>query len=90
MPLMLDEHNRRRIASVIMVQPPESQHDIVAFQRYHHEIARVTGLGADVLTTLESLAMLAEQGNQVAAMLYTSECARLGITFPRRFGYRPV
>lgn len=85
MPLILDEANRKRMASRLMIQPPKSQHDIAEFQRFSREIEKAAGLPADVLITLESLLLLAEQGNLVAQWLYGRECARHGITFAKRF-----
>lgn len=85
--LQLSPEDRKRIANVLMVQPPESQHDIDEFQKFMREHARVEGLPSDVLIRLEVLADLAEKGNVTAGWVYTEECKELGITFPRRFTF---
>lgn len=85
MPLVLDEGNRKRIANRLMLQPPRDAADVREFAKMSKEIERVSGFPADVLLTLENLVLLAEQGNSMAAFMYTMEAKRLGITNPRRF-----
>jgi len=68
-----------------MVQPPKSQTDIVEFQRFMRERARIEGLPSDLLVILESMELLADQGNPVAATLYMALCDRHNINFAKRF-----
>jgi len=84
--LILSDAQRRALATRLMVQPPRSLADIAEFQRYSRSVERISGFPSDVLTTLESIYLLADQGNVVAQGLYMSECKRLGIDFGRRFG----
>jgi len=85
MPFEFSEDQRVRLSTRLMLQPPEAMADVRAYARWKAATRRVHDLPADVLMTLESLVLLAEQGNEVAAELYFDQCADLGITFPRRF-----
>lgn len=84
MPFTLTEAQRkaiqRRMAlqQRLIVQPPRDG-------RMLPDIKRIQGLPLDVLLTLESMRLLAEAGNVVAADLYASERVRLGIDVPRHF-----
>lgn len=84
--LVLTEAQRKAFSTRLMPQPPTSPGDVANAQRYWKEVGRVAGFSADVLLVLNSILELAEQGNEVAQRLYMSECRRLDITFPRRFG----
>lgn len=45
---------------------------------------RINGLPGDVLLALESLRMLADQGNRMATLLYEKECKRLGLWYEKK------
>ena len=85
MPMILTEQQRRQVATRLMVQPPQSSHDIAEFQSFQKEVGRLAGLPADVLIVLQVLEDLADQGNEVSKALLMDEQQRLGITYPRRF-----
>lgn len=80
MPLRLTRHQIAHLATRLQVQPPPPGVTLDP-----NPTGRVRGWGVprDVLLTLESLRVLAEQGNTVAEAFYLRECERFGIE-PRR------
>jgi hypothetical protein len=82
MPLELTEAQRRALSTRLMAKAPAdlSPRQIAAVR--HDFDRKVRGLPGDVVMALDSLRMLAEQGNIVAADLFDSESAKLGLTRP--------
>lgn len=78
MPLELTKRDAKRLTlNRRMLQPPGPSDVAPPFAAMSME-----GIPGDVLFTLEALRQLAEQGNQVAQMLYDRERDRLGIDRP--------
>lgn len=77
--------DRQRMATAMMVQPPAQSADLREFRRFMEQHKMIQGLPADVLIRLQTLEDLADQGNSVAAWIFTRECEKFGITFARRF-----
>ncbi len=86
MPLYLTDEQKRRIANRVMLQKPAgmSERELAAWRRGIEGV--FNGIPGDVLFTLDSLRLLAEQGNRVAADLFDYESERLGFTRARQFG----
>lgn len=81
MPLHLPEHVRREFSTRLMLQLPPA----ALTERQKAEIRAdmnrvVMGLPGDVFMALDALRLLAEQGNDVAADLFATECDKLGLT----------
>ncbi len=76
MPFELTEEQRKALSTRLMVQPPGTP-------QHWDERKRLNGLPFDVLLCLESLHLLAEQGNKVAEALYERERERFGLARPR-------
>lgn len=85
MPFNFTPEQRAALSNRLMIQPPENAADVREFERMRQR-RRIEGLPLDVLLTLESLKLLAEQGNRTAAALYASERIRLGIDRPSWHG----
>ena len=77
--LKLTPEFRRRMEAdhKMRIQPPTEQ-DQRDFDK------RISGLPGDVLLTLESIRLLADQGNRIAEWLYVRECKKLGIWYDRK------
>lgn len=78
MAFTLTEEERRALSTRLMVQPPGSPQS-------WDERKRINGLPMDVLLLLESLRLLADQGNKVAAFLYEKERQRFGLAPAKHF-----
>lgn len=85
MPLHLTEAERRALSNRLIVQPPASASVVETHQEVARQLKRIEGLPIDVLETLEAIRILAEQGNEVAKVLYDVEREKLGIDRPRHF-----
>lgn len=72
-PLVLTPEMRARMAHRIHVAAPTGPGDRIDLEK------RIAGFPADVLITLEGLAMMAENGNRLAATVLIEERRRLGI-----------
>lgn len=75
MPLNFTEQQRRMLSTRLMVQAPKG----IPVAELAHQRRSIEGLPTDVLMTLEALLVLAEQGNEIAQNLLTTERKRLGI-----------
>jgi hypothetical protein len=80
-PLVLTEPQRRAMATRVMVQGPTTSIPELARSR-----RRIEGLPVDVLFALEALALLAEQGNDIAKKILADERVKLGIDRRSFFG----
>jgi hypothetical protein len=49
---------------------------------------RISGMSGEILFALESLRLLAEQGNKVAARLYERETKRLGLWYDQKIWFK--
>lgn len=76
----LTEHQRVHIANRLMLQLPNDTpvRELAAFRASIEKA--VNGIPGDVLFALETLRLLADQGNVVARDLFDDEVERLGLT----------
>lgn len=83
--LTLTAHQRAHLENRVMLQGPKnlSPAEVAAFRAGIHKL--FNGIPGDILFTLDSLRLLADQGNAVAADLFDSEVKRLGLTRARHF-----
>lgn len=72
-PLRISEQMRQRMANRVILALPENARDRVDYRK------RVNGLPTDVLMILELLAMMADNGNHVAAHILLEEREKFGI-----------
>jgi len=82
----LTPHQRAHLQTRLMLQGPANATptEIAAHQRTIEGF--LNGLPGDVLFTLDSLRLLADQGNEVAEYLLDRETQRLGLTRPKHYG----
>jgi hypothetical protein len=78
-PFDLTEHQRQHLQTRLMAQAPTGlpPAELARTRRYFDKAIR--GLPGDVVMSLDALALLAEQGNNVAKRLLEDECKRMGI-----------
>lgn len=88
MPLELPEHVRRAFSDRLMLQVPIAPSERERARVRRDMDAAVMGLPGDVFMALDALRLLADQGNEVAKILFDSECEKLGLTRPKFFGPR--
>jgi len=81
---MLTAEQRERLIQRIVLQPPTSPDQVREFQRAKTRIPN------DVLLTLESMRMLADQGNRLARRIFVFECRRLGLWYDQRIWLPPA
>jgi hypothetical protein len=83
--LTLTAHQRAHLANRVMLQGPKglNEREIAAWRRGLEQT--FNGIPGDVLFTLDSLRLLADQGNKVAATLFDAESDRLGFTRARHY-----
>lgn len=79
MPLDLTAHQRQHLATRLMAQAPRGLSIRAIAQTRRLYDRAIAGLPGDVVMALDSLALLAEQGNEVAKVMLEDECKRLGI-----------
>lgn len=77
MGLVLTPEFRKRMEANqrLRLQPPASEAQRREWDR------RIAGVPGDILLTLESLRLLADQGNRIAAWLWEREVKRLGLWY---------
>lgn len=88
---VLPEHARKAFSSRMMLQAPSGlTPDQIARVRRDLDSV-VKGIPQDVFMVLDSLRLLADQGNLLARDLFDHESARLGLTRPFSTfpGFRP-
>jgi hypothetical protein len=82
----LTPHQRAHLATRLMLKGPANAtpEEIAAHRRSIDGF--LNGLPGDILFALDSLRLLADQGNRVAEYLLDRETERLGLTRPKHFG----
>lgn len=78
----LPEHVRRAFSSRLMLQAPTGLTPRQIENIRHDLDARVAGLDQGAFMALDALRLLADQGNEVAKILFDEESAKLGLTRP--------
>lgn len=79
---VLKEQHRRQLSTRLLLQlPGDATPEEIA--RVRREMDRVVmGLPGDVFMALDALRLLAEQGSEIAKLLFDAESERLGLTRP--------
>lgn len=83
LPFVMTPELRKSMAQRVALAVPTNARDVVDVER----MDRIQGLPVDVLLVLESIAVLADNGNAIAARILVDERRRLGID-PGQVSYR--
>lgn len=79
---VLKEEHRQMLSNKLMLQAPQGMtpDQIIRTRRDLDRV--VDGLPGDVFMALDALRLLADQGSEIAKLLFDSESERLGLTRP--------